>query len=110
MADIDTAAIKHDIMALAQSSVADNTGAAIQDGTDLFTQNQALVQTYSDQLDRGEISQSDLENDLRVDLLALASMDKLVSTGLQQARVTTFTEGVIGILVRAAIAAAIAAI
>ncbi len=110
MADIDTATIKNDITSLAESSLADHSGAAIQDGTGLFTQNQDLVQLYSDQLGRGEISQAILENDLREDLLGLANMDQLVNTGLEQARITTFTEGVIGILVRAAIAAAIAAI
>ena len=110
MAAIDTNAVAQQITELAETNVQDYAQAATQDGVNLLTNGQGLMQSYSDQLARGDIDRNQLENDLSLDLLDLASMDALEEQGLAQIRVDAFAQEVVTLLVRAAIAAAVAAI
>lgn len=106
MPNIDTEAVEQDIADLAATSVRDHAEIAIRDGNSLFANAQQKLQKYSDQLAKGEIDKDQLEEDLREDLLALANMDSLKQAGLGQVRLAEFTNGVVNILVQAAILAA----
>ena len=110
MAAIDTGAVTQQITDLAKTSVQEYAQTAAQDGVNLLANSQGLLQSYSDQLARGEIDQDELENDLSQDLLALATMDGLVEQGLAQIRVDAFAQQVVTLLIRAAVVAAVAAI
>jgi hypothetical protein len=103
MPNIDTEAVRHEIAELAAASVSDHAHVAIREGNSLFANAQQQLQKYSDQLARGEIDKDQLEEDLREDLLALANMDSLKQAGLGELRVAAFTNGVVNILIRAAI-------
>ena len=106
MPNIDTEAVEQGIADLAAISVPDLAQIGIRDGNSLFANAQQQLQKYSDQLAKGEIDKDQLEEDLREDLLALANMDSLKQAGLGQVRVAAFTNGVVDILIRAAIGAA----
>jgi hypothetical protein len=106
MPNIDTEAVEQEISDLAATSVADLAQISIRDGNSLFANAQQQLQKYSDQLAKGEIDKDQLEEDLREDLLALANMDALKQAGLGQVRLAAFTNGVVNILIRAAIGAA----
>ena len=110
MAAINTQAVTDDITKLAATSGQGYANAAIEDGIGLLESSEELVQRYSDQLANKEIDQDQVEDDLSQDLLALANMEKLKDAGLAEIRISQFTEGVIGILVRAAITAAVGAL
>ena len=106
MPHIDTEAVEQGIADLAVTSVQDLAQSGIRDGNSLFANAQQQLQKYSDQLAKGEIDKDQLEEDLREDLLALANMDSLKQAGLGEVRVAAFTNGVVDILIRAAIGAA----
>jgi hypothetical protein len=106
MPNIDTEAVEQGIADLAAISVPDLAQSGIRDGNSLFANAQQQLQKYSDQLAKGEIDKDQLEEDLREDLLALASMDSLKQAGLGEVRVAAFTNGVVDILIRSAIGAA----
>ena len=110
MGAIDTNAVAQQIADLAKTSVQDYAQTATQDGVNLLANSQALMQSYSDQLARGDIDQDQLEDDLAEDLLALANMDGLIQQGIEQIRIDAFAQQVVSLLVRAAIVAAVAAI
>jgi hypothetical protein len=106
MQDIDAEAIQREIADLAATSVQDHAQIAIREGNSLFADAQQQLQKYADQLAKGEIDKDQLEEDLREDLVALANMDTLKQAGLGQIRLAAFTNGVVDILIRAALAAA----
>ena len=106
MPNIDPETVEQGITDLATTSVRDLAQIAIRDGNSLFANTQQQLQKYSDQLANGEIDKDQLEEDLREDLLALANMDALKQAGLGQVRLAAFTNGVVDILIRAAIGAA----
>ncbi len=107
---IDTQAVKDGIAQLATDNLKDYSVAATQDGIGLLESGQAEMQLYSSQLAAGEIDEDQLTGDLSEDLLALANMEKLKNSGLEQIRVGEFTQQVVGLLVSAAIKAALSAV
>jgi hypothetical protein len=110
MSNIDLTAVKNEIAFLATTHVPEHPGGATQDGDTLLESAQDRLQKYSDQLARKEIDRDQLEDDLSQDLLGLATMDKLKEAGLSEIRISAFTGGVVRILIRAAVVAAIGAI
>lgn len=107
---IDVDGVKQGIADLVAAEVPEHAPEATEDGNELLTSAQGRLQDFSDQLARGEIDRDQLEDDLGQDLLALANMSKLKASGLSAIRLAAFTENVVGLLVRAAVVAALGAI
>jgi hypothetical protein len=107
MNNIDLTAVREEIASLATKHVPEHPDGAAQDGDALLESARDRLQKYSDQFARKEIEQDQLEGDLSQDLLGLANMDKLKEAGLSEIRISEFAEGLIRILVHAAVAAAI---
>jgi hypothetical protein len=106
MADIDKIikSAEQKIIQLAGTSFTTYKAQAIADANAFAAAAKADLATYTDQLERREITLEDFK-DLMQDEADLAKMDALKEAGLTQVAVDNFVNGVVGILVNAALAA-----
>ncbi len=106
MADIDKImkSAEQGIIQLAGTSFTTYKAQAIADGNAFLAAAKADLLTYTGQLERREITPDDFK-DLMEDESDLAKMDALKEAGLAQVAVDNFVNGVVGILVNAALAA-----
>ncbi len=106
MADIDKIiqSAEQGIAHLAETTFTTYKTQAIADGNAFLQAAKADLQNYTDQLEQGQIT-ADQFRDLMQDEGDLAKMDALKEAGLAHAAFDSFINGVISIIITAAISA-----
>lgn len=106
MADIDKIikSAEQAIIQLASTSFTTYRAQAIADAQAFAAAAKADLAKYTGQLERREITRAEFE-DLMADEADLAKMDALKEAGLTQVAIDNFINGVVGILVNAALSA-----
>ena|SRR5690349_2247388 len=104
MNNVNLSQIEENVIALATNSFKDFAKQGIADGKSFLAQIQAQLITLAQQRARGEISEAEYQDGIS-DLKALAKMERIKQAGLAQAAIDKFTNGIVDIVTKAALAA-----
>jgi hypothetical protein len=104
MSNVNLNQIEKDVITLATNSFKDFAKQGIADGKTFLGQIQAQLITLAQQRAGDEISEAEYQDGVS-DLKALAKMEAIKQAGLAQAAIDKFTNGIVDIVIRAALAA-----
>jgi hypothetical protein len=104
MSNVDLNQIEKDVIALATNSFKRFAKQGVADGKTFLNQFQAQIITLAQDHARKEITDAEYEDGLR-DLKALARMEAIKQAGLAQVAIDNFTNGIVDIVSKAALAA-----
>ena|SRR6266478_903915 len=106
MANVDTIlrSIEDQIKTLAEKLFKQYTNQALGDARDFLQKSKADLQRWVEELAKGEIDEDEFRSLVRGQI-DVAEMRALKQTGLAQAQIDAFTNGVVDIIVSAALTA-----
>lgn len=104
MSKINSKQIEKDVVALATTLFKDFTKQAVADGKAFLGKIEVQLVTLTQQRARKEISEDEYQDGVS-DLKALARMEAIKQQGLAQVAIDSFTNGIVDIVTKAALAA-----
>ena len=104
MSAIDFSQIEKDVVTLATTLLKNFAQQGIADGKAFLAHSQAQLITLAQQRARGEITELEYQDAIR-DERALAKMVAIKQAGLAQVAIDKFTNGIVDIVTKAALAA-----